>query len=273
MLLNYILVTKQSYITKKASVDTLDKNKCDICVKKLLRSSKVLICSVCEVTVHTECANYDDGSVSAYKCEKCSKNSSVTSIETVIDNHASGESYKEWINDNRKKSRRNSQNAIIGSAKNMCSVKAAPKKVSQFVTLLQPGTKSEDLVTFLRKMFPEAVCEEITPKHPESYASFKIAVLSCYRSPINQNFRVFCEKLDQILEENFDSSTNFIFCRDFNVDPNRDENNYKILINFLESYGLKNTVHDKTQLKQLYQDRKIEHTQLIEGTKRLYYNK
>nr|CAH7720044.1 unnamed protein product [Callosobruchus chinensis] len=445
--------------TNKTSVDTVDKNKCYICVKKLLRSSKVIICSVCDVSVHTECANYDEGSVSAYKCEKCTMNSSDTSIETVIDKHASGESYitqrydhllvendllkrllremeeknsllyykidileqkiieyeniknndikpsntvsnsgsinltktktkdsslvpksrnlqsfsavvqnptapvpvsstaqapsekvsnehstnnshgvnngrnvtastddhkndagsrdtepqKEWINVTRKKSRRNTQSAIIGSAKNMCSVKAAPKKVSLFVSRLQSGTKSEDLVTALRETFPEVVCEEITPKHPESYASFKVfvnytnletalepsswpegaksfkgggvgiwckdsvevksidlekfcieksieicgiifenngnktAVLSCYRSPINQNFQVFCEKLEEIFEENFDSSTNFILCGDFNVDAIRDEINYKALTSILESYGLKNTVHDKTR--------------------------
>nr|CAH7766711.1 unnamed protein product [Callosobruchus chinensis] len=243
--------------TNKTSVDTVDKNKCYICVKKLLRSSKVIICSVCEVSVHTECANYDEGSVSAYKCEKCTMNSSDTSIETVIDKHASGESYITQ------------------------SVKAAPKKVSLFVSRLQSGTKSEDLVTALRETFPEAVCEEITPKHPESYASFKVksfkgggvgiwckdsvevksidlekfcieksieicgiifenngnktAVLSCYRSPINQNFQVFCEKLEQIFEENFDSSTNFILCGDFNVDPIRDEINYKALTSILES--------------------------------------
>nr|CAH7762921.1 unnamed protein product [Callosobruchus chinensis] len=110
----------------------------------------------------------------------------------------------------------------------MCSVKAAPKKVSLFVSRLQSGTKSEDLVTALRETFPEAVCEEVTPKHPESYASFK----------------VFCEKLEQIFEENFDSSTNFILCGDFNVDPIRDEINCKALTSILER---------------------------IESTKRLYY--
>ncbi|VEN53240.1 unnamed protein product, partial [Callosobruchus maculatus] len=130
-----------------------------------MKSSKVLICSLCEVPVHTECANYDDGSVSAYKCEKCSMNSSDTSIETVIDKHASGESY-------------NTQ----------------------------------------RNTFPEVVCEELIPKHPESYVSFK----------------VFCEKLDQIFKENFDSSTNFILCGDSNVDPIRDKNNYEALLNILE---------------------------------------
>nr|CAI5846081.1 unnamed protein product [Callosobruchus analis] len=134
---------------------------------KLLRSSKVLICSVCEVTAHTECASYDDGSLPAYKYEKCSMNSSATSIEAVIENRASGKSY-------------NTQ----------------------------------------RKTFPEAVYEEITPKHPESYTSFK---------------------------ENFNSSTNFILCGDFNVAPIRDENNYKALINILESYSLKDIVHDKTR--------------------------
>nr|CAI5860441.1 unnamed protein product [Callosobruchus analis] len=83
---------------------------------------------------------------------------------------------KEWINITRSKSRRNSKNAIIRSAKNMCSVKVAPKKISLFVSRLQPGTKYDDLVTFLRKTFPEAVCEEITPKHPKSYASSKVLV-------------------------------------------------------------------------------------------------
>nr|CAH7717123.1 unnamed protein product [Callosobruchus chinensis] len=61
------------------------------------------------------------------------------------------EHQKEWINVTRKKSRRNTQSAIIGSAKNMCSVKAAPKKVSLFVSRLQSGTKPEDLVTALRE--------------------------------------------------------------------------------------------------------------------------
>nr|CAI5867216.1 unnamed protein product [Callosobruchus analis] len=128
-------------------------------------------------------------------------NSSNILIETVIDNRASMESY------------------------NTQSVKASPKKVSLFVSRLHPGTKSDDLVTFFKKTFPEAVCEKITPQHPDPYASFK---------------------LDQVLEDNFDSSTNFILCGDFSVDPIRDENNYKILINILESYGLKNTVHNKT---------------------------
>nr|CAI5861242.1 unnamed protein product [Callosobruchus analis] len=70
--------------TNKSSVDVVDKNKCITCAKKLSRSSKVATCSVCEISVHIECANYE-GDASSYKCENCKINSSDASIETVID--------------------------------------------------------------------------------------------------------------------------------------------------------------------------------------------
>nr|CAI5865274.1 unnamed protein product [Callosobruchus analis] len=165
--------------TNKSSVDVVDKNKCITCAKKLSRSSKVTTCSVCEISVHIECANYE-GDASSYKCENCKINSSDASIETVIDK--------------------------------------------------QNGSENNDI---LRYAFPEVLCEKLTSKYPEAYASFKI----------------FCEQIDKVLEAHFEPSVSIILCGDFNVDPVRDENNYRVLTNILDTYGLKKRSYYENRIK------------------------
>ncbi|KAG5873036.1 hypothetical protein JTB14_032734 [Gonioctena quinquepunctata] len=65
---------------------------------------------------------------------------------------------------------------IIGNNTNL-AVKGVPKLVTLHVYRVDKGTTVNDLHTLLQKKFREVVCEALTPKFPEMYASFKVKIL------------------------------------------------------------------------------------------------
>nr|CAI5850543.1 unnamed protein product [Callosobruchus analis] len=85
---------------------------------------------------------------------------------------------QDWIevSHGRKRNKHNNNNAIVGTAKNVTSIQANPKKGFLFISRLQPNTDPKDIVAALRKDFPEVTCEKLVSKHPELYSSFKVTV-------------------------------------------------------------------------------------------------
>lgn len=56
------------------------------------------------------------------------------------------------------------------------NILTVPKYISLHVSRLSPGTKPEDLKTFLISNFPEVTCEPHQSKHPDLYASIKVNI-------------------------------------------------------------------------------------------------
>lgn len=51
-----------------------------------------------------------------------------------------------------------------------------PKYVSLHVYRLGPGTKSAQVIDFIKPKFPEAKCEQLNSRNPEEYSSFKVDI-------------------------------------------------------------------------------------------------
>lgn len=64
---------------------------------------------------------------------------------------------------------------IVGNNKDI-SVKGVPKTADLHVYRLDLGTTMEDLRELLKDTFPEVICESLTPKYPDRYASFKVTI-------------------------------------------------------------------------------------------------
>lgn len=77
-------------------------------------------------------------------------------------------------------------------------------------------------------------------------AHSSVTIINCYRSPVNNNnFNVFCNRLYDLLNFIHKPSTKIILGGDFNLDPDRDKDKYKILKDILSSYGLATNVVNK----------------------------
>lgn len=76
----------------------------------------------------------------------------------------------------------------------------------------------------------------------------KTVIISCYRSCVNTDFAIFIDKFNDLLEFLYEPNLKLIICGDFNIDPIRDEKEYKLTSNLLKSYDIFNTVQEKTRL-------------------------
>lgn len=84
----------------------------------------------------------------------------------------------EWVQvtGNKKKNRRQ-RTVVVGNNSSM-DVKGVPKHVTLHVYRLQKDTTSDSLSTLLKQHFPEVVCEGLTSRYPELYASFKVSIFA-----------------------------------------------------------------------------------------------
>lgn len=91
-----------------------------------------------------------------------------------------------------------------------------------------------------------------------SKTKMKHLILACYRSPAG-NFQSFCEKIADTLDFTVKTNVNVILAGDFNLDPERDSSEIKILNNILSSYNIKNIIDKPTRgkyiLDHIYVDR------------------
>nr|CAI5837725.1 unnamed protein product [Callosobruchus analis] len=82
--------------------------------------------------------------------------------------------------------RRRKQNVTVvgtGEVSTMkASIKAVPSLEYYHVFNLHPSTLCENVTDFLKHEFPEVTCSQLTSKHPERYASFKVGI---YNSNVN----------------------------------------------------------------------------------------
>lgn len=78
------------------------------------------------------------------------------------------------VNKNKKKSKTSVVGNLINSSK--CTLKVVPKKSFVYVTRLDPSTKCDNIVDYLKATFPEIKCESLISKFPTSYSSFKLTV-------------------------------------------------------------------------------------------------
>lgn len=92
-----------------------------------------------------------------------------------VDNIQSG-SESEWHGVKNRKSKRPA--ALVGSNKDSGVVKGVPSYVYLHVYRVDPLTTIDDLTNMLKASFPEVKCEALTSRHPDLYASFKVAVYS-----------------------------------------------------------------------------------------------
>lgn len=82
-----------------------------------------------------------------------------------------------WQQVKVRKAGRNRAPAISGTRKLTSNkLKVVARKAFLHVTRLDPATKCEDLVDFIKDIFPEVECEQLQSKHPNSYASFRVAI-------------------------------------------------------------------------------------------------
>lgn len=72
--------------------------------------------------------------------------------------------------------RRRRRTVVVGTSTNPSNIKGVPRFVSLHAYRMDPDTKCEDLVTMLKKHFPEVSCESLKPRHPGLYASFKVTI-------------------------------------------------------------------------------------------------
>lgn len=75
--------------------------------------------------------------------------------------------------------RHNTKNrTIVGSAAVNINdaIQAAPIFRYFHVFRLDPSTTKENMLKFLKPLFPEVICEQLDSRHPNEYASFKIGV-------------------------------------------------------------------------------------------------
>lgn len=91
-------------------------------------------------------------------------------IPKVIPEHEDVES---WVKVARRPRRKTE--GITGT-KIETAIKTAPKKTFLHVSRLNPTTTTDDLTDMVTKHFPEAVCEQLTSKYPQYYASFKVMI-------------------------------------------------------------------------------------------------
>lgn len=96
-----------------------------------------------------------------------------------LDNHNPGSQMEkkdrqEWQNVRSKKRRRS---VLVGS-KDSAPVKGVPSSVHLHVYRVDPKTTADQLADMLRPSFPEVTCDVLVPRHPELYASFKVAIHS-----------------------------------------------------------------------------------------------
>lgn len=74
--------------------------------------------------------------------------------------------------------KRKHSNGKIGSFKLQADdkLKIAPKFGSIFCSGFSPSTTSENVIDFVKKTFPEVLCEEVQSRYPKSYNNFKVSV-------------------------------------------------------------------------------------------------
>lgn len=86
----------------------------------------------------------------------------------------------EWVTVGKKRSTNNNKRIVVGnkSITNDIGLKTVPKKGYLFVSRLDPSTTVQSLESFVKESFPEAQCEPLKSKFPNSYASFKITINS-----------------------------------------------------------------------------------------------
>lgn len=65
---------------------------------------------------------------------------------------------------------------VIGTGSQIDNISGVPKSVVLHVSRLSPDTKIDSLQTFVRKSFPEGICENFNSKKPELYASFTVQI-------------------------------------------------------------------------------------------------
>lgn len=88
---------------------------------------------------------------------------------------------------NREQKENNRSQGIVGKGNNKEGpLKAADKKITLYISRLQPNTTLEDITSFLKNDFPEVICENGQSKYPAHYSSFKITISdSNYNSIMN----------------------------------------------------------------------------------------
>jgi len=80
-----------------------------------------------------------------------------------------------------------------------------------------------------------------------------IIILVCYRSPGVTN-TLFYSNMELVLESTFQPNVSFLLCGDFNLDPNRDSREYRLLTQLLSTYNISNIISRPTRL-----NRSIDH--------------
>ena len=69
---------------------------------------------------------------------------------------------------------------VVGNVNNIdtssIKLQGVPRTVSMHVFRLTPETNEEQLLDYLKPMFPEITCERLNSRHPELYASFKVNI-------------------------------------------------------------------------------------------------
>nr|CAI5870067.1 unnamed protein product [Callosobruchus analis] len=87
--------------------------------------------------------------------------------------------------------RRRKQNVTVvgtGEVSTMkASIKAVPSLEYYHVFNLHPSTLCENVTDFLKHEFPEVTCSQLTSKHPERYASFKVGGETSNKVVANMN--------------------------------------------------------------------------------------
>lgn len=77
--------------------------------------------------------------------------------------------------------------------------------------------------------------------------SRKIILIVCYRADRFCSLNILCEKLSEILDAVYRPNHEIVVMGDFNLDPERDKNEYKVLSDVLLSYNLVDVVVEPTR--------------------------
>lgn len=87
------------------------------------------------------------------------------------------------------KHKRRNPLTVVGrkvNSDNSMKLKGVSKVVSLHVYRLDPETKSDDLIEFLKSDFPVMSCEKLNSRYPDLYASFKIDITEdCLQTALN----------------------------------------------------------------------------------------
>lgn len=100
-------------------------------------------------------------------------------LESNIGANNCAESEGKWQDVKNKKRRRT---VLVGDNKDYANVRGVPRYVYLHIYRVDPKTTADDLADMLRINFPEVKCENLTSRHPDLYASFKVAIY-------NSNFK------------------------------------------------------------------------------------